>query len=448
MVDICLWCPLAKADAKKENPSIEYRRRRVSAPALVLGWQPLHLKLGNRTPDTPQNLPKVFISYSYRNSDAETLPVKEDANILDISVSQRQDSIAVNLIHGVATATCQPEAQLSFTSSTSTSLRSGNGDLHVERVSSPGGYFDCSSMLSDTESIPQSRVAMHVETFEQPNSSSTELVENGYRNMPPTPVLRRKKSYLVLHMSSPAPISKSASVLPRRQRPQSQPAASCLTASTPATITQSQMRLPITDLSYHMRAQARAQPESHQLLLGHPNRPYYTALRKNMAPPSSALHVASSSFAGPSPSLGLSLASVPGFYPPYPRSFYDDSHEFSGGEFTQFSTLDPSVATPPFVPFGLILPSPMPSPSTNSGFQFSSIKAKFRRNSETAFSKSDEMKLRLALAREVGSAAGMVDAGADDGYEYQRSRGMVNVKFHMRRLSKELKDFVTIKRRP
>lgn len=78
-----------------------------------------------------------------------------------------------------------------------------------------------------------------------------------------------------------------------------------------------------------------------------------------------------------------------------------------------------------------------------SGFRLPSIKGRFRRNSETAFSKSDEMKIRLALARKVGGETGVE---GDERYVY-RGGGMTNVKTHMRRLSRGFKDFVMINRR-
>lgn len=167
-----------------------------------------------------------------------------------------------------------------------------------------------------------------------------------------------------------------------------------------------------------------------------------------------------------------SRASSPMFYPPYPASFSDDSHELpSCAEFSSYSHSHSGSTTSAvsFTPFGLVIPLPPPpssEPASGSGSGSEAgigkqkpsmsipslnlkMKMKFRRNSDTMFSKSDEIRLRLALAREVG---GGMDVKVDKGYVYQDQGGsggssMANVKMQMRRLSKGLKDLVMVKRR-
>jgi len=161
----------------------------------------------------------------------------------------------------------------------------------------------------------------------------------------------------------------------------------------------------------------------------------------------------------PSAAAAPSRASSPTFYPPYPASFSDDSHELelSSAEFSSHlshSSSTSAAAVPTsFTPFGLVIPGPFPPtdtaavgklsspPFTNLGFQLKNLK--LRRNSHSrndSFSKSDEMKLRLALAREVG---GGMDVRVDKGYVYQGG-SMANVKLHLKRLSRGLKDLVMI----
>ncbi|KAJ3872233.1 hypothetical protein F5051DRAFT_445376 [Lentinula edodes] len=224
-------------------------------------------------------------------------------------------------------------------------------------------------------------------------------------------------------------------VPPGRQRPHSQPAVSFSTASAAQSVL-----LPITDLNHHMQAQPRTQADLHQPQLRHPNWPYYTALRKNMSPPSMPLH-----FASPSPQSAERPLS------PSLRHLHQRFNLLTRPEFLQFSPLGATTSTP-FTPFGVVPSSPFahdfspPSRGSSlalSGFRLPSIKGKFRCISESAFSKSDEMKIRLALARKVGGDTGVE---GDERYVY-RGRGMMNVKTHMRRLSRGFKDFVTINQR-
>ncbi|KAJ3807615.1 hypothetical protein EV368DRAFT_79334 [Lentinula lateritia] len=455
IVDLCLWCPLASAEAETDDSDIQFRRRRVSAPAFMLCWQLPRPRPSNRTLRltapiaTARTLHKSSDSSYPTNSEMKIsvandtslsysfgppLPVEEYVNI-DVSVLPRRDGIVASLGCGVVTATVRPEAQASFAAS----------PLIPSREVDPG--VSCYQTQSGGTS---GEVGVHVEQSSSSNHSAAKFIRaNPHVDMSPKPPLRRKKSHLILHMSTPPSQSKNTlTVPPGRQRPHSQPAVSFSTAFTSQSVL-----LPITDLNHHMRAQPRAQADLHQLQLGHPNRPYYTALRKNMSPPSMPLHFASPSPQSAvrplsSPSLSLSRTSSLAFQPPYPASFSDDSHEFSIAEFSQFTQLGTTTSTP-FRPFGVVPSSPFVhapsrrSSSARSGFRLPSIKGKFRRNSETAFSKSDEMKIRLALARKVGGETGV---GGDEGYVY-RSGGMTNVKMHLRRLSRGLKDFVLLNQR-
>ncbi|KAJ3994910.1 hypothetical protein F5050DRAFT_391873 [Lentinula boryana] len=471
IIDLCLWCPF-KANAKV-NSNNKCRRRRVSAPALILCWQPLPTRpkiKQERLLQAPRSIairnllsvsanPVYSESYAYhgaRSTGAKALDTsidslgmkppsfEENVNIPDDTVLQRPVNIVANLGCGVVTP--QPEAQSFATSSMLTPLHSVDPDA------------SCHQSYLGVVSVRDGLKTLHGKTFGNNSSSNHSTAgctpANGTVDITPTPPLRRKKSYLILHMSTPPSKSANTWTVPSgRQRPQSQPAASDLTASASPAITQS-LWLPVTSLDHHMRARARTQPDLPQLHLGHPSRPYYTALRKKMSPPSlSILSSSPQSVQGSSSALlSFPRVSSPVLQPPYPASFSDDSFELSGAELSQFLPLGLPVTTssnnPPFIPFGIVLPSPSANftfPVEKSpGFQFRSIKDKFRRNSDTTkFSKSDEMKLRLALAREVGGA---VDVGSDEGF-VNESRVMENVKLHMRRLSRGLKDFVNIKRR-
>jgi hypothetical protein len=300
-----------------------------------------------------------------------------------------------------------------------------------------------------------SKSPMNLTRNDRMGRSASSDIDKDHTVIPSTPPLRRKKSHFVLHMSAPPPngtVSIPVSS-PVRQRPQSQPAFSHLTG---ADSSSPPMRMPITDLNQHLRARAQTRPELLHLQLGYPHRPYYTALRKDMTPPPGPgsvvfdstlsnylLPAAISSSSSPNPSR----ASSPAFYYPYPASFSDDSHELSSVELAQFSHYSSGV--PSFTPFGLVFPSPptetaaSTTASSKSRFSFSSLKGKLRRNSDTMmFSKSDEINLRMALAKEVGGT----DVKVDKGYVHQ-GKAMVNVRLHVRRWSRGLKDLVTVKRR-
>ncbi|KAJ3743938.1 hypothetical protein DFH05DRAFT_1133272 [Lentinula detonsa] len=467
IIDLCLWCPF-KANAKMVvNSNSKCRRRRVSAPALILCWQPLPTRpmikqetllqaprpIAIRSPLSVSANPvysEADAYHSARSTEAKALDTsinalgikspsfEENVNIPDDTVLQRPDNIVANLGCGVVTP--HPEAQSFATSSMLTPLHSVDPDA------------SCHQSYLGVSSVRDGSTTLHGKTFGNHSSSnrSTAGCTPAYVSVDktPTPPLRRKKSYLILHMSTPP--SKSANtwtVSSGRQRPQSQPVASGLTASASPAITQS-LWLPVTSLDHHMRVRARTQPDLPQLHLGHPSRPYYTALRKKMSPP--RLSISPQSVQGSSSAfLSFPRVSSPVLQPPYPASFYDDSFELSGAELSQFLPLGVRTnSNPPFIPFEIVPPSPSANfyfPGEMSpGFQFRSIKDKFRRNSDTTtFSKSDEMKLRLALARKVGGAA---DVGSDEGF-VNESRVMANVKLHVRRLSRGLKDFVNIKRR-
>ncbi|KAJ4489844.1 hypothetical protein C8R41DRAFT_386021 [Lentinula lateritia] len=459
IVDLCLWCPLASAEVEQDDLDIQFRRRRVSAPAFMLYWQPLRPRISNRT---LRLTPPIATARTLHKSSDSSYPTNSEINIsvandtsflysfgpsppleeyvnIDGLVLQRRDSIVASLGCGIVTATVRPEAQPTFVASS----------LIPSREVDPN--VSCYQPQSGATS---GKAAVHVDQYHSSKLSTAKFIRaNPHVDMSPKPPLRRKKSQLILHMSTPPSQSKNTlTVPPGRQRPHSQPAVSLSTASASQSVL-----LPITDLNHHMRAQPRTQADLHQLQLGHPNRPYYTALRKNMSPPSMPLHFASPSPQSavrplsPSPSSRLSQTSSPAFQPPYPASFCDDSHEFSIAEFSQFSPLGATTSTP-FRPFGVVPSSPSahdfspPSRRSSlalSGFRLPSIKGRFRRNSETAFSKSDEMKIRLALARKVGGETGVE---GDERYVY-RGGGMTNVKTHMRRLSRGFKDFVMINRR-
>ncbi|KAJ3826736.1 hypothetical protein F5878DRAFT_619867 [Lentinula raphanica] len=449
LIDLCLWCPLHTADTRRMNPNLEYRRRRVSAPALLLCWQPPKIRPYRRRRATAQSS-SVHVSAIYQNAHDKPMSPTNDTNpfdrdigllegdvkILDAAVSHRQIVVTPASGDSVVTATLLPKAQSVILSS----MLSRTMEHSMCRGSQLGASnSDCGG--------PSAEYPIHHETCgcqcssNQPAEGSTSHHKDNGISPAPTPTLRRKKRYVVLHTSTPP--SKSTSkwtVTSTRLRPQSQPTLSNIAAS--ATTTRSSW-LPITDMT-----RARNPPDLHQLHLGHPNRPYYTALRKNMSPPSSTFP--SSGDGSRSSYLG---ASVPASLPLFPASFSDDSDEFSLADVSRFT---PFNSTPrssmnsgiPFAPFGLVLPS---SSSTNplsdngkpSVFRFPSIRNKFRRNSESGISKADEMKLRLALAREVGSVPEM---GADKDY-FHEGRGLPNVKVHIRRLSRGLKEFVTMRRK-
>ncbi|KAJ3760137.1 hypothetical protein EV360DRAFT_81475 [Lentinula raphanica] len=370
-------------------------------------------------------------------SDDDIGLLEGDVTILDAAVSHRQIVVTPGSGDSVVTATLLPKAQSVILSSTlsramehsmcrGSQLGTSNSDCGGPSAEYPIHHGTCGRQCS----------------LNQPAEGSTSHHADNGISPTPTPTLRRKKRYVVLHTSTPPSTNTSKwTVTSTRLRPHSQPTLSNIAAS--ATTTRSSW-LPITDMT-----RVRNQPDLHQLHLGHPNRPYYTALRKNMSPPSSTFP--SSGGGSRSSYLG---ASVPASVPSFPASFSDDSDEFSLADVSHFT---PLVCSPrrssmnsgiSFAPFGLVLPS---SSSTNplsdngkpSVFRFPSIRNKFRRNSENGISKADEMKLRLALAREVGSVPEM---GADKDY-FHEGRGLPNVKVHVRRLSRGLKEFVTMRRK-
>ncbi|KAF9072594.1 hypothetical protein BDP27DRAFT_1400775 [Rhodocollybia butyracea] len=479
IIDLCLWCPLP-TDSHEQSPRSSYRRRRVSAPALMLCWQSTRQR-----PEKPHT--QTMLTRS--NSPSTRPAMSENRNILprrmlpsvkeDDDLNDHEERVTV--AHMSSSAPSDNSTGSHQTGESASCYRSRRTRV---ADSAAGVGREISSVTSRLAPLDSSRVS--ASGVRVPAHSRPDIHRAMTDVMPPTPPLRRKKSHLVLHMSAPpASRAPSISVPPSptaRQRPQSQPP-----SNTP--INQTTQRLPITNLAQHRRARSQTHPEwHHEIQLGHPNRPYYTALRKDMSsplPPSPDTHMvdfASShphpqasafAFAPSSPSSGScnqSRASSPVFYPgPYPASFSDDSHELSTTDsYTQSQFSSTSVAVP-FTPFGVILPPPTDHTTTvtatttaatglnhssPSGIRISSLtsslKSKFRRNSEqvTMFSKSAEIELRLALAREVGQLRPN-DNGYDKGYVYQSGGGigMMNVKMYLRRLSREVKDFLVVGRR-
>ncbi|KAF5378985.1 hypothetical protein D9757_009112 [Collybiopsis confluens] len=278
---------------------------------------------------------------------------------------------------------------------------------------------------SSTESSPafaQSQLQSSESLLKCTSSSSSHPI-------PSTPPLRRKKSHFVLHMSAP-PQTKTHPSAPSqdiRQRHQSQPA---LHSDEGFTSAQS-LRVPITDIRRPRHAYSRSEPPQHPL--GHPNRPYYTALRKGMSPgsfssssmppvdifstPSAAappLHsstlssVSSSPSRAPSPSLTSSSAfchpypyPYPYSYPNYPpTSFSDDTH----GHSTALD--DGSLAGSNPFEFGLGLrswPSPPSLPASSADepttIIFSAISPEKRRKSGSVDLSSFKLKTKFSLRR-------------------------------------------------
>lgn len=137
--------------------------------------------------------------------------------------------------------------------------------------------------------------------------------------------------------------------------------------------------VPITKLRTHYHSNSVPMNGSNTNLgrLGHPSRPYYTAIRKNMTSPDSASVISSS------------RASSPGLYRPSSPSLYLYDKDFAGDEET------PSILSPPYAS------STQTTASPRSRF-FGPLSGGSSPTSG-GFSLSGEMEMRMRLAREIKS---------------------------------------------
>ncbi|KIK58075.1 hypothetical protein GYMLUDRAFT_45622 [Collybiopsis luxurians FD-317 M1] len=541
LVDLCLWCPpgMRSSVSCEHIPGTDWRRRRVSAPPLLLSWKPARQRARSQT--LPLTQPPVSMrrfsrkrprsesdhrtsefngatTVSYRQRSLP--PVYEGDNIntsepraCELGADDESDVVTATLPSSLSTSTLpcrldegtdhpsrlgsgsvvQAERERHFIYTTIRCVDRGTQDMK-------GNTDSAHELNTSTSTFPQ-RQDVSLSSCDDSREASTSSVNHTTPMMPYTPPLRRKKSHFVLHLSAPpsANTSTIATTTPPspspeiRQRPQSQPAL-------PATASTSQpLRMPITDM--YRRRRIQPDPDSAQPQLGHPSRPYYTALRKNMSPnqrlppssstvmdPSVAVGSACSSnssfcsrASSPTPTLASAFNS-PYVYPaPSPAPFSDDSHELTSVE----GSSPAASAFSPFAPSGFGLgfswpsptsvmntspppPSPrIPSEGKSGILKLSSLKSRLslRRSSYSSdssststmtgtpapmvFTKSDEMKMRLALAREVrgcGAATDDFETEVDaEGYVYH-GRTMPTLKMHVRRLSRGLKERFSLRR--
>lgn len=153
--------------------------------------------------------------------------------------------------------------------------------------------------------------------------------------------------------------------------------------------------------------------DNNTVRLGHPSRPYYTAIRKNMSPAS----IHSSGSRPTSPHSVLSRASSPApsssLLTPNPASFLDISLDDTDNLPLSF-TLTP----PPSGRFSHRQSHSLPS------FAFAAQKS--------GFSVSGETEMRMTLAME---------GSTDGGYKF-RDNEKKTLKGHVKKMSKELKDLI------
>ncbi|KAJ7269432.1 hypothetical protein B0H12DRAFT_38816 [Mycena haematopus] len=218
---------------------------------------------------------------------------------------------------------------------------------------------------------------------------------------PPSPTrprvraLRRKKHLSIYRASAPAqsPVAEVAIEIPFAPRPQSM-------VSPPSVIEECPPAYPPTKPQAHNRSQS--QPN---VRLGHPSRPYYSAIRKNMSRPNSPFGDSSMNSSRPTSMVYPSRTTSPTFgY--LPRTFEDSDDDET-----------PSVSR-----------AASPSPFI-SGLGGSSA-------AHSGFSVSGEMEMRMALA-------GLTIGQQEPSFRFQRT-GKIQSSVHgrVKKLGKGLKDLV------
>ncbi|KAJ6575414.1 hypothetical protein B0H19DRAFT_1064095 [Mycena capillaripes] len=222
-----------------------------------------------------------------------------------------------------------------------------------------------------------------------------------------TRALRRKKHLSIYRASAPAqsPVAEVAIEIPCVQRPQSM--ISSPSAEIPPLY-------PPTKPQTHSRS--HSQPA--HIRLGHPSRPYYSAIRKNMSRPSSPLGDASIVSSQPGSRSRPNSVALPSYelsptsfgYLPHSPDTTDDDHTFISQPATSHRPSSSRFS------FGL------------GGFGSSAS------GPQSGFSVSGEMEMRMALA---------ASRQQDSSFQFQETGKMQNsVSGRVRKLGKGLKDLV------
>jgi len=202
-----------------------------------------------------------------------------------------------------------------------------------------------------------------------------------------TRTLRRKKHLSIYRISAPvgSTVAEEPTDLdiPIAQRPVSQP---CLSKSSPSSPPAPRpLFIPITKTQIHTRSHST--PDA--IRLGHPNRPYYGAIRNNMSRPTSIIEYSHCSPPASSRPTSILLSSPPGLSR-LPQATEDEI--FVPPAMSPLSSISPTSSSTAYSPFG--------------GFGFLSPVS--RSGHRSGGSLSGETEMRMALARE----------DADDEYRF------------------------------
>ncbi|KAF9266368.1 hypothetical protein L218DRAFT_985532 [Marasmius fiardii PR-910] len=208
--------------------------------------------------------------------------------------------------------------------------------------------------------------------------------------------LKRRGGINIFRRSAPMPEKDEPLLFGEPQvtsRPQSQPVSSSSSFPLCPSITQkrnsSSTSIPITSFQSH----ARSYSQPNTVRLGHPNRPYYSAIRKDMSPSPDATKLTYSRPASPPSSF------------PFPKNHARMSPQSLSGHDSEDLVSELSVS-----PFGY------GSSGAGSEWSQSTIgKRKERHRSAPALSRKEEMELRLALARNVRGYTEDPDVGRQPG---------------------------------
>ncbi|KAG7090043.1 hypothetical protein E1B28_011662 [Marasmius oreades] len=204
--------------------------------------------------------------------------------------------------------------------------------------------------------------------------------------------LKRKDNMNVFRRSAPMPVIDDPLFLPTSQvtpRPHSQPALISLPSPSPSSPTHkrnsSSTSIPITSFQAHARSYS--QPNS--VRLGHPNRPYYSAIRKDMSSPDTT-----------------TLAYTRSASPPSSFSFPRNARLSSQSQSVQ----DPEDLVSTFVNSPSSVCAGVGTETTTAVRKHNE-----RHQSAPALSRKEEMELRLALARNVRGPTEDTDVGRQPG---------------------------------
>ncbi|KIK97023.1 hypothetical protein PAXRUDRAFT_260195 [Paxillus rubicundulus Ve08.2h10] len=448
-IPLCLWCEWSSAEATKQFESNMPRPRRLSAPCkVVLAPRRVKRELPKRmsadsiTSSTGPVTPQGELSFSSRHSvrsvpgittvlepplvDNHGEPGHTSEGIANhdavASADVRMEVDDVGVVQEVATATSiMPQFSTSSLSNTTSELQteqykrvSEDQDLtrkpmpHRKRpaalsVSTPPAHIRASycsshkvectasltthvmnsmtSVLLEASNLPRATDCMYVSSGSQ--MSSTHSISSSQCS--PMRGLRRTK-HMALHKrkSSQSPHSRSRPSSPLRE-----------SVDVPATSTM-EVR--------HVLSIAPSQDNDPPVRLGHPSRPYYSAIRRNMPRPTSP------AFSISTPRTPSPMASHLDYAPRETRSL-------DGGRRSIH-------AAPELRPMSMVLPGQAMSATTCSGFSLSG---------ET------EMRMNLARWRREDAP----DEPGDYHFrEMDRSGTKMDVKGKVRKLSKGLKDLV------